>query len=86
LFSTAFIVCGLIFPRLTLLICSMSLTLPLGVSVLTPLVADILGAIFIPRLLIAFWAFMLGLNPFIVALFGIFGVLELFGGGSASRR
>ena len=79
--STFFLVCALFFPRLTLLITWLFGNMPAND---TPLAADVIGAIFVPRFLIAWWAYNLNEHTAWVVLFVLFGIVELLKGGSSA--
>ncbi len=72
--TTLFLICGLILPRLTLLAAFMLGNIPPN-SV--PFVLDVVGAIFIPRFLLAFYAYESGQHIGWVAAYIIFGIFEL---------
>ena len=82
--GSLFLFFAFFFPRATLLLTWLFGTIPAND---TPFVVDVIGAIFAPRLLVAWWAYCLNLHPLLIILFVIGGVFELFGGGgSATRR
>jgi hypothetical protein len=81
--SSLFLFFSFFCPRTTLLICWVLGMMPANN---TPFIADVLGAFFAPRLLIAWWLYEAHANPFLVAIFAIFGVLELLGGSSVKVR
>lgn len=78
--TTAFLVCSLLFPRPTLLVCWLWLGMPENT---TPLALDVLGAIFAPRLLLAWWAYEASVHPFWIVLYVVF---SLFVSRGTSRR
>lgn len=73
--SSAFLFFAALFPRLTLLVCWVSGVMPANH---TPFIADVLGAIVAPRLLIAVWAYEAGMHPIIPILFAAMQVMETF--------
>lgn len=82
--TTAFLVCSLLAPRLTLAVCYGFGWMPAND---TPLPVDVLAWMFAPRLLCAWWAHhTVGVHPIWPALSVVCFVLALFGGGSANAR
>jgi len=81
--TSIFIGLSLFFPRLTLLFYWLENNIPAND---TPLIVDLIGAIFAPHLLVAWWMYVLGLHPLLIGFFVIAGLLELGGGSSASSR
>ena len=74
------------FPRLTLLLCWLTHAMPTNT---TPFLIDIIGVLFAPRLLIAYWLFAGGYSYWLVAIFtilGLFGDLGLTLGGSEQLK
>jgi hypothetical protein len=74
---------GLFFPRITLALCFINNQVPINS---TPFILDCIGSLFFPRLLIAFWAFELGEHPLWIAIYLIFGLLELLKPASSATR
>lgn len=52
--STGFLVCAVFFPRLTLFFCYVTGNVPFNT---TPFAVDVIGSLFLPRLLIAAWIY-----------------------------
>jgi hypothetical protein len=72
--TTEFLVLGLLFPRLTLVIAWILGGIPVND---TPLLADALGTVFVPRFLIAFWAYNAQVHPIWVILYVVLGLAEI---------
>ncbi len=81
--TNLFIFCSFFFPRITLFVCWLCSTIPIND---TPFALDLLAFIVAPRLLIAWWMFILGMHPLLIMLFVLFGVLELFSSSSSSKK
>lgn len=81
--SNLFLFFALLFPRPTLLLAWLFGIMPANG---TPFLADLLGAIFAPRFLIAWWLYEAQAHPFLIGLFVVFGILEFVGGGSSASR
>lgn len=71
--STCFLLSSAFFTRITLLVCWLFGALPENH---TPLGVDVLAAIFVPRLLIAWWAYEAHMHPLIIAVFVLLEVME----------
>jgi hypothetical protein len=80
---TWFLVAAFFFPRLTLITCWILGAMPAND---TPLAADIIAAIVAPRLLIAWWVYVSGGHPVLVAFFAFGGLIELLSGGRRATR
>lgn len=77
--SSAFLFFAALLPRTTLLVCWVAGVLPVNH---TPFIADVLGAIVAPRLLIAVWAYEAGMHPIIPIIFAMMQMMETFKGGA----
>lgn len=71
--STLFLFFAAFFPRLTLLVCYVFGAIPNND---TPLGVDFLCALFVPRLLIAWWAHAAGMHPLVVVIFVLIEACE----------
>lgn len=76
--STLFLILGLIFPRLTLFVCWLTGSIPANT---TPFALDVIGALFLPRFLIAVWAYEAHVHIGWVVAYVVLGLAELLGGG-----
>ncbi len=61
-------------PRVTLAFCWLFGAIPAND---TPLLVDLMGAIFMPRLLVAWWLWEGGHHPLLVAIFVLLELVEL---------
>lgn len=73
----AFYFVGTFFPRLTLLVYYMLDLIP---SNDVPLVLDLIMAIFLPRLLLAYYGYLHDIHPLWIALFVLLQVFESYRG------
>ena len=81
--TTCFLIGAAFFPRWTLFLCWLMHAIPDNT---TPFLIDIAGAIFAPRLLIAYWLFAGGYSYWLVAIFVILGLFEDMGLTFGSSR
>jgi hypothetical protein len=81
--TTAFLIFGLFFPRLTLLAYWLGESMPANS---TPFALDVVAALVAPRLLIAAWAYESGQHPlWVVAYVLAFALATFAGRGSRGR-
>lgn len=81
--TTSFLVFSLLFPRLTLLWCYLTSGIPINS---TPVAVDVVGSIFVPRFLIAFWTYEAHTHIAWTLLFVLFGLAELGGSRASTQR
>lgn len=74
--GAAFLVMALLFPRLTLLYCWLFDHMPANT---TPFGADLIGAIFAPRLLVGYWTYDAGVHPIWTVLYVVFFLAAFIG-------
>jgi len=72
--SSIFILMSAFFTRLTLILYFSMGIIPKHD---TPIIADVLGFLFAPKLMIAWWMYIAGMNPFLITLFIVLGLLEI---------
>lgn len=76
-----FLICGLLFPRLTLLVCHLTGNMPANP---TDYWTDVVGGILAPRLLIAYWATATGEHVMWTVLYCLVWLLAPFAAGGRS--
>jgi hypothetical protein len=80
--TTLFLIAGLFFPRITLLICYFGGSMPPND---TPFALDVVSGMVAPRLLIAYWTYTNHLHPLWTILYVVFFVGALGGSSSTTR-
>lgn len=78
-----FLIGALLFPRLTLLFCWSTGSLPLNT---TPFALDVALGLIAPRFLVSFWALGLGVHPLWVFFLCLIEVSEVGTGSRVSSR
>lgn len=80
--TTAFLVLGLLFPRITLLWCYFVAGIPTND---TPFALDVMASVFAPRLLIAWWAYHTpGVHPLWTVLYVVVWAAVVLGQRSSA--